>query len=80
MKKLKEGEQLKQLVMDEFIPCEAKREGYRSKSEMTIGYDIDGQITIGFNKGSYHNQTITIESPKNVSIISKNTKFVIALL
>ena len=47
---------------------------------MTIGYNIDGEITIGFNKGSYHNQTITIESPKNVNIISKNTKFVIALL
>jgi tRNA/tmRNA/rRNA uracil-C5-methylase (TrmA/RlmC/RlmD family) len=35
---------------------------------------------IGHNKGSYHNQTITIESPKNVQIISKNTKFVVALI
>ena len=66
--------------MDEFIPCEGRRDGYRSKSEMTIGYNIDGEIAIGFNKGSYQNQTITIESPKNVNIISKNTKFIIALL
>jgi tRNA (uracil-5-)-methyltransferase len=66
--------------MDEFVPCDMKREGYRSKSEFTIGYNLDGDITIGFNKGSYHNQTITIESPRNVQIISKNTKFVVALL
>ena len=41
---------------------------------------MNGEITIGFNKGSYMNNTITIESPKNVKIISKNTKFVVALL
>ena len=41
---------------------------------------MDKQVCVGFNKGSYHNQTITIETPRNVKIISKNTKFVVALL
>ena len=56
------------------------REGYRSKSEMTIGYDISGQVVIGFNKGNYFNNTIMVESPKNVNIISKNTKMSVALV
>ena len=80
LRKMKEGEASKQLDLGGFVPCEVRREGYRSKSEFTIGRNLDNEITIGFNKGSYHNQTITIESPRNVQIISKNTKFVVALL
>lgn len=35
---------------------------------------------VGFNKGSYHNQTIMVETPRNVKIISRQTKLVVALL
>lgn len=35
---------------------------------------------IGFNKGSYFNNTIMVDSPKNVNIISKNTKLKVALV
>lgn len=35
---------------------------------------------IGFNKGSYKNNTIMVESPKNVNIISKNTKLIVAVV
>ena len=45
-----------------------------------MGYSLDGEIVVGFNKGSYSNQTITVETPRNVKIISKNTKLIVALL
>lgn len=35
---------------------------------------------VGFNKGSYQNQTIMVETPRNVKIISRQTKLVVALL
>lgn len=35
---------------------------------------------MGFNKGSYHNNTIMVETPKKVNIISKNTKLIVALM
>lgn len=67
--------------MDEFIPCEINREGYRSKSEFTIGRDYHTkEPVIGFNKGNYFNNTIMIESPKNVNIISKSTKLIVAVV
>jgi len=57
-----------------------KRTEYRSKSEFTIGKGENGDVVIGFNKGSYRNNTIMVESPKNVNIISKNTKLVVAVV
>lgn len=66
--------------MDEFIECSVNREGYRSKCEFTIGRDFDGNAVVGFNKGSYNNNTIMVETPKNVNIISKMMKLVVALM
>lgn len=40
-KLLKEGVQIPQLKLDEFIECTMKKDGYRSKSEFTIGRNID---------------------------------------
>lgn len=80
MRLLKDGLQLPQLQLGEFVECSGQKEGYRSKSEFTIGYNLNGEPVVGFNKGSYHNQTITVETPRNVRIISKNTKLVVALL
>ena len=60
VRRLADNQVINQLKMDEFIECTAKKEGYRSKSEFTIGYNLDNEIIIGFNKGSYSNQTITI--------------------
>jgi tRNA (uracil-5-)-methyltransferase len=77
---LGEGVQLPQLQLGEFVECGGKVEGYRSKSEFTIGFNEEGLAVVGFNKGSYHNQTIMVESPRNVRIISKQTKLVVALL
>ena len=37
-------------------------------------------MVVGFNKGSYRNNTITVASVQHVKLISKNTKFVVALL
>lgn len=37
-------------------------------------------MVIGFNKGSYKNGTIMVESPKNVTIISRNTKLIVAVV
>lgn len=37
-------------------------------------------MVIGFNKGSYKNNTIMVESPKSVNIISKSTKLVVAVV
>jgi tRNA/tmRNA/rRNA uracil-C5-methylase (TrmA/RlmC/RlmD family) len=36
--------------------------GYRNKCEFSIGYDKDGQATVGFRMGSYMNGSITIAS------------------
>ena len=34
------------------IECDAdNRVHYRNKSEFTIGYDLEGEVAIGFNKG-----------------------------
>lgn len=77
---LAEGSQLPPLQLSEFVECTAQREGYRSKSEFTIGLNPEGEAVVGFNKGSYHNQTIMVESPRNVHIISRPTKLVVALL
>lgn len=57
---LKEGTELPPLKLNEFVECSSQREGYRSKSEFTIGFNLEGEAVVGFNKGSYHNQTITV--------------------
>jgi hypothetical protein len=57
---LGEGEQLPPLQLTDFVECSVQREGYRSKSEFTIGLNLEGEAVVGFNKGSYHNQTITV--------------------
>ena len=41
---------------------------------------MENEVVVGFNKGSYHNMTIMIQSPRQVSILSKNTKLIVALL
>lgn len=69
------------MKLAEFIECpEEKRTEYRSKSEFTIGKGDTGEVVIGFNKGNYKNNTIMVESPKNVSIISKSTKLKVAVV
>ena len=42
--------------------------------------DEKNNPVIGFNKGSFHNNTIMVENPKNVNIISKNTKLIVNLV
>jgi tRNA/tmRNA/rRNA uracil-C5-methylase (TrmA/RlmC/RlmD family) len=77
---VREGADLPPLKLSEFVECSAQKEGYRSKSEFTIGVNAEGEAVVGFNKGSYHNQTIMVETPRNVRIISRQTKLVVALL
>jgi tRNA (uracil-5-)-methyltransferase len=83
-KRLMQEEQkdIQPLKLTEFIECpiDKKRTEYRSKSEFTIGKGENGDVVIGHNKGSYKNNTIMVESPKNVNIISKNTKLVVAVV
>lgn len=75
-----DNKDIQPLKMNEFIECSINREGYRSKCEFTIGKGADGKAIVGFNKGNYNNNTIMVETPKNVNIISKNTKLIVALM
>lgn len=43
------------LKLTEFIECTnvADRTLYRNKTQFTIGYNTEGKVSVGFNKGSF---------------------------
>lgn len=70
------------LRLTEFVECtiESNRTLYRNKTEFTIGYNTEGKVSVGFNKGSFENNTIMIEDPRHVTIVPKRSKMIGALL
>ena len=42
-------------------------EGYRNKSEFTIGFDADGHPTVGFNVGLFKEGVTAVASPENAA-------------
>ena len=49
---------------------------------MLIYYWVDekNNPVVGFNKESYYNNSVMVESPKNFKIISENTKLILAFV
>lgn len=74
------NKEYKPLELTEFVACSGKLTEYRNKTEFTIGFDGDGKVTVGFNKGSFQNGTIMLEDPRKVSICSKKTKIIAAVM
>ena len=50
-------------------------DGYRNKSEFTIGLDPDGEITCGFNVGSFRDGVIAVAPPVGCRNISETAKY-----
>eukprot|EP00743_Colponemidia_sp_Colp-15_P003613 GILK01003896.1.p1 GENE.GILK01003896.1~~GILK01003896.1.p1 ORF type:complete len:631 (-),score=131.05 GILK01003896.1:2114-3955(-) len=50
--------------LESILPSpEHARVGYRNKCEFTIGWDRNGQITVGFNRGGISSTDSAVESP-----------------
>ena len=55
-------------------------EGYRNKSEFTIGFDADGHPTVGFNVGLFKEGVTAVASPEKCCHISSVAKNIAATL
>ena len=50
-------------------------DGYRNKSEFTIGPSADGEITCGFNVGSFRDGVVAVAPPVGCRNISETAKY-----